>query len=116
MPTLTVRTNLKLSQLPADFAVSLSRLAADVLDKPESRISVVLETERLMWRNGSDAPLVHLDVAAIGAVDTAELNRRHAPRFFEFLAETTLVAVDRIVVMFYPLQKFQVALDGVLVG
>ena len=36
MPTLTVRTNLKLSQLPADFAVSLSRLAADVLDKPES--------------------------------------------------------------------------------
>ncbi len=57
----------------------------------------MLETERLMWRNGSDAPLVHLDVAAIGAVDTAELNRRHAPRFFEFLAETTLVAVDRSV-------------------
>ena len=98
------------------------------------RISVILHTDQKIWRGCSDAPVMHIEICAIGAVESREQNQKNTEKIFEFIQEKTGLPLDRymfieyptelyyqhpfihrIVVMFYPLQKHQVGLNGSLV-
>ena len=117
MPIITVETNLKYEQLAEGFGPALSKFTSETLNKPEEvrtvlflayiigfsllissnikRITVSLVTDRRMWRNGNDSPMMQILVSAIGAVSTAEQNTIHTRRFTDFIMEKTGLPIER---------------------
>jgi D-dopachrome decarboxylase len=51
-------------------------------------------------------------VSSIGVVGTAEENRGHSARFFEFLTKELALGQDRIVIRFYSLEPWQIGKKG----
>lgn len=49
--------------------------------------------------NGSTEPCAHLLISSIGVVGTAEQNRGHSSRFFEFLTKELTLSQDRYVAL-----------------
>jgi len=116
MPIITVETNLSANQLPGDFLPTLSAFSAETLDKPEQRISISLHTDRQLLRGGSPAPMMLIQIAAIDVISSAEHNSIHTPKFFKFVEQKTGLPADRIMVLFYPLNGWQVGVNGSIVS
>ncbi|KAI9556148.1 hypothetical protein GHT06_018722 [Daphnia sinensis] len=114
MPIVTVETNLTHAQLPEDFGPNLSRFTSETLNKPEERITISLVTDRRMWRNGSDLPMMQIYISAIGAVSTAEQNTVHAQKFTDFMKLQTGLPTERIFLLFTPLEAWQIGKDGMV--
>lgn len=58
-------------------------------------MSVTLRPGMTLLMNGSTEPCVQLLVSSIDVVGTAEQNRSHSSRFFEFLTKELALAQDR---------------------
>nr|CAH0098799.1 unnamed protein product [Daphnia galeata] len=114
MPIITVETNLSYTQFPENFGPELSKFTSETLNKPEERITISLVTDRRMWRNGSDSPMMQIYVSAIGAVSTAQQNSIHAKKFTEFIREKTGLPMERIFLIFTPLEPWQIGKDGMV--
>ncbi|EFX72336.1 hypothetical protein DAPPUDRAFT_93282 [Daphnia pulex] len=112
MPIITVETNLSYTQFPENFGPELSKFTSETLDKPEERITISLVTDRRMWRNGSDLPMIQIHVSAIGAVSTGQQNSIHAKKFTEFIMEKTSLPIERIFLVFTPLESWQIGKNG----
>jgi phenylpyruvate tautomerase len=77
MPLLKIQTNAKLSSDQRDaFLNTVSRVVAEELEKPESYMMVILETERPILFAGTSEPAAFMDLKAIGlpANKTAQLS------------------------------------------
>lgn len=61
------------------------------------RVNVTVRSGLAMVVNGSAEPGAQLLVSSIGVVGTAEENRGHSARFFEFLTKELDLAEDRCV-------------------
>lgn len=61
------------------------------------RVNVTVRPGLVMALNGSAEPAAQLLVSSIGVVGTAEENRVHSARFFEFLTKELDLAQDRCV-------------------
>ena len=61
------------------------------------RVNVTVRSGLAMVVNGSAEPSAQLLVSSIGVVGTAEANRGHSARFFEFLTKELDLAEDRCV-------------------
>ena len=61
------------------------------------RVNVTVRSGLAMVVNGSAEPSAQLLVSSIGVVGTAEENRGHRARFFEFLTKELDLAEDRCV-------------------
>lgn len=116
MPIITVETNLSYDHLSKDFGPALSKFTSETLNKPEERITISLVTDRRMWRNGSDLPMMQIYVSAIGAVSTAQQNTVHARKFTDFIMENTGLPIERIFLLFSPLEAWQIGKDGMVVA
>nr|KAF6268348.1 hypothetical protein mMyoMyo1_011284 [Myotis myotis] len=57
-------------------------------------------------------PCAQLTVSSIGVVGTAEQNRDHSARFFEFLTKELQLGQDRILIRFFPLEPWQIGKKG----
>ncbi|KAG8523126.1 D-dopachrome decarboxylase, partial [Galemys pyrenaicus] len=127
MPFLELETNLPASRLQAGLEKRLCGTAAAILGKPEDDGLLRLHAERLclpqrvnatvrpgliMAVNGSSEPCAQLLVSSIGVVGTAEENRNHSARFFEFLTKELNLGQDRIIVRFYPVEPWQIGKKG----
>uniref|UniRef100_A0A8C6QVG9 D-dopachrome decarboxylase n=1 Tax=Nannospalax galili TaxID=1026970 RepID=A0A8C6QVG9_NANGA len=65
-----------------------------------------------MAMGGSTEPCVQVLVSSIGVVGTAEENRAHSARFFEFLTKELSLDQDRIIIRFFPLEAWQIGKKG----
>lgn len=59
------------------------------------RMNVVVKPGLLMLIGGSCSPCVSLSVSAIGVTDTAEKNKEHSAKIFEFLTGELGLTEDR---------------------
>uniref|UniRef100_A0A9L0T8N9 D-dopachrome decarboxylase n=1 Tax=Equus caballus TaxID=9796 RepID=A0A9L0T8N9_HORSE len=95
MPFLELDTNLPADRVPAGLEKRLCAAAAAILGKPENRVNATLRPGLAMAVNGSPEPCAQLLVSSIGVVGTAEENRGHSARLFEFLTKELGLDQDR---------------------
>ncbi|XP_020371137.1 D-dopachrome decarboxylase [Rhincodon typus] len=112
MPFLELQSNLPASQFSEELLNKLCCTAARILDKPKERINMSVKPGLLMAIGGSTAPCAQLVVSSIGVVGTAEQNKQHSAKFFEFLTQELGLAPDRILILFYPIEKWQIGKNG----
>ncbi|XP_060641259.2 D-dopachrome decarboxylase [Anolis sagrei] len=115
MPFVELETSLAAQALPKDLPAKLSRAAAEILGKPEERVVVTVKgglSMVLCGRAGDSAPGALLSVSSIAVVGSAEQNKQHSARFFEFLQRELGLAPERIVIRFYPLEPWQIGKNG----
>ncbi|XP_002722605.1 D-dopachrome decarboxylase isoform X3 [Oryctolagus cuniculus] len=112
MPFVELNTNLSTDRVPTGLEKRLGAATAAILSKPEDRVSVTVRPGLTMVRGGSTEPCAQLCVSSIGVVGTAEQNRGHSARFFEFLTKELALGQDRISIHFYPLEPWQVGKQG----
>ncbi|KAE8634600.1 hypothetical protein XENTR_v10002361 [Xenopus tropicalis] len=108
MPFVELDTNLPPQQVPQDLAEKLCSATATILSKPRERVNVTVRTGVSMVVGGSCAPCTQLLVSSIGVVGTAEQNKEHSAKFFQFLTENMGLEQDRILLRFVPLEPWQV--------
>ncbi|XP_021570777.1 D-dopachrome decarboxylase [Carlito syrichta] len=111
-PFLELDTNLPANRVPAGLEKRLCAAAAAILGKPEDRVNVTVRPGLTMALNGSVDPCAQLFVSSIGVVGTAEENRSHSARFFEFLTKELALGQDRIIIRFSPLEPWQIGKKG----
>lgn len=78
---------------PCDLG--LHRLQAKLSCSPQ-RVNVTVRPGLAMAVNGSTEPCAQLLISSIGVVGTAEDNRGHSARFFEFLTKELNLDQDRL--------------------
>uniref|UniRef100_A0A8D0GEW2 D-dopachrome decarboxylase n=1 Tax=Sphenodon punctatus TaxID=8508 RepID=A0A8D0GEW2_SPHPU len=96
------------SQLPQGLGKRLCAAAATILGKPKERVNVLVKSDLPMVVAGSVAPCAQLIVSTIAVVGTAEQNKGHSAKFFDFLTKELSLSADRIAVRFYPLEPWQI--------
>ncbi|XP_041822772.1 D-dopachrome decarboxylase [Chelmon rostratus] len=116
MPFIDIQSNLPATSFSEDFVKKLSSSVAAALGKPEDRMNVVVKPGLLMLIAGSCAPCVMLSVSAIGVTDTADKNKEHSAKIFEFLTRELGLTEDRIVIQFYAMQPHQVGKRGTVMS
>ncbi|XP_047617852.1 D-dopachrome decarboxylase [Phacochoerus africanus] len=114
MPFVELDTNLPADRVPAGLEKRLCAATASILGKPEDRVNVTVRPGLVMALNGSAEPAAQLLVSSIGVVGTAEENRVHSARFFEFLTKELDLAQDRIIIRFLPLEPWQIGKNGTI--
>ncbi|XP_055036473.1 D-dopachrome decarboxylase [Misgurnus anguillicaudatus] len=112
MPFIDLETNLPAKKFSEDFLKKLCTTTASALGKPEDRMNLVVKADLPMLIAGSCSPCVMLSVSAIGVTDTAEKNKEHSAKIFQFLTRELELGEDRIVIRFYPLEPWQVGKKG----
>ncbi|KAK8395644.1 hypothetical protein O3P69_005629 [Scylla paramamosain] len=115
MPLVTLITNLPDHKLSEEFHLSLSSKLAEALGKPEERVSVRLQCGQRMARGASLAPVCELHVASIG-LDCREKTHPLAEAMTEFLAQSTGIPPQRILMNFSALQPHNVGCEGKMMG
>ncbi|NWZ83585.1 D-dopachrome decarboxylase-like [Poecile atricapillus] len=108
MPFVELETSLPAERLPPGLTLSLCATAADILDKPVKRVNVTVRSGLAMVLSGSTEPCAQLIVSSIGVVGTAEQNKEHSARFFDFLTAQLGLSPERIVIRFFPLEPWQI--------
>ncbi|CAB1441558.1 unnamed protein product [Pleuronectes platessa] len=116
MPFIELQTNLPVSSFSEDFMMKLCSSTAAALGKPEDRMNVVVKPGLPMLMAGSCSPCLMLSVSAIGVTDSAEKNKEHSAKIFEFLTRELGLTEDRIVIQFHALQPHQVGKKGTLMS
>ncbi|KAI5133219.1 D-dopachrome decarboxylase isoform X2 [Manis pentadactyla] len=112
MPFVELDTNLPTGRVPAGLEKRLCAATAAILKKPEDRVTVTVRSGLAMVVNGSNEPCAQMLVSSIGVVGTAEENRGHSARFFEFLTKELDLGQDRIIIRFFPLEPWQIGKKG----
>ncbi|XP_053556499.1 D-dopachrome decarboxylase-A [Bombina bombina] len=112
MPFLDLETNLPSDSVPNDFAEKLCVAAATILSKPKERVNASVKTAVSMVVGGSGAPCAQMLISSIGVVGTAEQNKEHSAKFFQFLTEQLGLGQDRILLRFLPLEPWQIGKNG----
>lgn len=115
MPLVTLKTNVSSDSLPKDFHVQFTKKLAEILVKPEERISVTVETSKTMARGGTFDPVCEIHIAAIG-IDTREKTLPIIQNVTKFIADKTGVPQARIVLWMTSLQPSHVGVNGELMG
>ncbi|KAM3940895.1 D-dopachrome decarboxylase-B-like [Leptodactylus fuscus] len=110
MPFLDFDTNLQC--IPEDFAEKLCAAAASILAKPKDRVNATVRSGLSMVIGGSSAPCAQLVISSIGVVGTAEQNKEHSAKFFEFLTKELNLGQDRIILRYHPLEPWQIGKNG----
>jgi len=116
MPFIDVESNLPKNKFSEDFLKKLCSTTAAALGKPEERIILAVRPELPMLIAGSCSPCVSVSVSAIGVTDTAEKNKDHSAKIFQFLTGELGLSEDRIVIRFYPLEPHQVGKKGTVMS
>ncbi|XP_040892983.1 D-dopachrome decarboxylase [Toxotes jaculatrix] len=116
MPFIDLQSNLPASSFSEDFVKKLGSSTAAALGKPEDRMNVVVNPGLPMLIAGSCSPCVMLSVSAIGATDSADKNKEHSAKIFEFLTKELGLTEDRIVIQFHALQPHQVGKNGTVIS
>ncbi|XP_034465867.1 D-dopachrome decarboxylase [Hippoglossus hippoglossus] len=116
MPFIELQTNLPVSSFPEAFMMKLCSNTAAALGKPEDRMNVVVKPGLPMLMAGSCSPCLMLSVSAIGVTDSAEKNKEHSAKIFEFLTRELGLTDDRIVIQFHALQPHQVGKKGTVMS
>jgi len=111
MPFIQVRTNIAKAMVTQALQLKFSAKAAELMNKPEARVSVTVEGDLQMCRGGSFDPVIEVHIAAVG-VDQREKTQPVVAGLSEFLHEKMGLPLERITFKFSNLQPFEVGVNG----
>ncbi|XP_077163469.1 D-dopachrome decarboxylase-like [Paroedura picta] len=114
MPFVELQTNLPASRLPSDLLSKLCSEVASTLAKPVERVNITVKSDLPMMIGGSQEPCAMLVVSSLEVVGSAEQNKKHSAKFFEFLTKHLELGTDRIVILFNPLERWQIGKNGTI--
>jgi phenylpyruvate tautomerase len=77
MPTLTIATNLKKSEIPEDFCPRMTKVLADTLSKPESYCAILVQPDQILTWNGTSDAAAMITCFSIGKLGIDE-NKKHS--------------------------------------
>ena len=112
MPFVELDTSLPASRVPMGLEKWLCTATAAILSKPEDCVNMTVRSGLAMVVNCSVEPSAQLLLSSIGEVGTAQEDRGHRARFFEFLTKELDLAEDRIMIRFFPLERWQIGKKG----
>ncbi|XP_060105483.1 D-dopachrome decarboxylase [Heteronotia binoei] len=112
MPFVELQTNLPASRLPSDLLAKLCSEVASILAKPVERVNITVKSDLPMMVGGSQEPCVMLVVSSLEVVGSAEQNKEHSAKFFQFLTKELKLGTDRIIIQFHPLERWQIGKKG----
>ncbi|NXJ94522.1 DOPD decarboxylase, partial [Corythaixoides concolor] len=115
MPFVELETSLPAGRLPPALAQELCSATADILGKPTEWINVTVRSGLPMVLLGSAEPSAQLFVSSVDMVNTAEQNRGHSARFTDFLTAQLGLSPERILIRFYPMERWQIGKDRTVV-
>ncbi|XP_048371016.1 D-dopachrome decarboxylase [Sphaerodactylus townsendi] len=115
MPFVELQTNLPASQLPGDLLGKLCSETASILSKPVERVNVTIKSDLPMVIGGSQEPCAILTVASLEVVGSAEKNKEHSAKYFKLLTKELKLGTDRILILFHPLERWQIGKNGTVV-
>ncbi|XP_072319153.1 D-dopachrome decarboxylase-A-like [Eucyclogobius newberryi] len=116
MPFLELQSNLPASSFTEDFLKKFVSVTAAALGKPEERMHLVVHPGLPLMIKNSCSPGVLLSVSAVGATDSAEKNKEHSAKIFNFLTSELNLSEDRIGIVFHALQLHQVGKRGTVMS
>ncbi|XP_061844328.1 D-dopachrome decarboxylase [Nerophis lumbriciformis] len=116
MPFVDLNSNLPASAFSQDFVSKFASFTAAVLGKTDDRMNVMVKPGLPMMIAGSCSPCVMLSISAIGVTDTADKNKEHSAKIFDFLTKELSLTEDRIVLQFLSLQPHQVGKKGTVMS
>ncbi|XP_068217682.1 MIF-like protein mif-2 [Palaemon carinicauda] len=115
MPLVKVQTNMARDNIPKDFHDRMTKLLAEVMDKPEERISITLETDKAMTRGASFDAYCEVHITAIG-VESREKTLPIVQKVTKFIAVQTGIASHRIAIWIFSAQPHHIGVNGELMG
>ncbi|KAK7068831.1 hypothetical protein SK128_017557 [Halocaridina rubra] len=115
MPLVTLKTNISSEKIPSDFHVHFTKKLSEVMEKPQERISVTVETEKSMARGGSMDPVCELHIITIG-FESKEKTLPLTQEITQYLAEQTGIPPLRIVIYITSVQPTHIGCNGRLMG
>ncbi|XP_054852756.1 D-dopachrome decarboxylase [Eublepharis macularius] len=116
MPFVELQTSLQARQLPCDLLAKLCSAVASILNKPVERVNITVKSDLPMVLSGSQEPCAVLVVSSLEVVGSAEQNKEHSAKFFEFLTKELSLGADRIIILFHPLERWQIGKNGTVVS
>lgn len=111
MPILSVKTNVKASDVPADFKSKATDVVAKTLGKPVSYVAIHIEPDQNMSFGGTDEPTALCDLVSIGGI-TVEANKKHSKAIMDFLEKTLKVESSRVYISFKDESKANIGFQG----
>ncbi|KAI1290091.1 Macrophage migration inhibitory factor -like protein [Halotydeus destructor] len=94
MPILTINTNIKVTDIPADFAASAVEVVAHALGKPISYVVVDISSDRIMNWGGSGEPCAVATLGSIGQINP-EANIKTTKLITDLVAKKLNIPGDR---------------------
>ncbi|XP_061686952.1 D-dopachrome decarboxylase isoform X2 [Syngnathoides biaculeatus] len=116
MPFVDLQSNLPANSFPEEFLKKMCSFVASILGKPVDRMHLIVKPGLPMILAGSCSPCVVMSISAIGVTDTADKNKDHSAKLFEFLTRELTLTEDRIALQFYNLQPHQVGKKGTVMS
>ncbi|EIM90269.1 Tautomerase/MIF [Stereum hirsutum FP-91666 SS1] len=99
MPALELTTNVKVSD-PKAFSLEFSKVAAEVLGKPELYISVAYNYSEFLTFNGSFDPAFLLKITSLNNIEP-KVNEVYSKALFAFFEKQLGIPGDRGYITFY---------------
>ncbi|ESN93749.1 hypothetical protein HELRODRAFT_180615 [Helobdella robusta] len=104
MPSFTLNTNLPRDKIPPNFPAEISKLLSKLTGKPESYITVAINSDQLRVFNGTPAPCASSTLEILGSVDSKKVTKEINGLIHEKLG----IDFDRLFLFFYNLSGSQV--------
>ena len=98
MPLLQIQTNTKIDGIES-VAQAASKMAADLLGKPESYVMVSITDNTTLLFAGTDEPCAHLKLKSLGLDESK--TKSYSEQLCHFMTEQTHIPAARIYIEFY---------------
>lgn len=102
-----LHTNLKDSDIPANFEFQLCEKISQVLNKPLEKITLTMVTGLRQFRAGSSDPMAALTIHSIAVFDK-ERNPTYTPPLMKFLMEALNLPPTRVLLHYEDLELHNV--------
>lgn len=110
MPQLEIRTNLRLSQIPANFNQKATEMVATMLSKPPEMTMIAVIPNQLVTFGGTSEPCALVTLNSIGNISCEE-NRVNCKNIHSFLETELSLPSKRVFIIFNNVHRNDLAYD-----
>lgn len=107
MPICKLTTNLKDFEIPGDIEQQLTTLVAEILNKKQEVITVLVNSDARMCKNGSKDPMCLLTLWSIKSFNE-EKNPGYTEKLSELLMSKLNLTRDRVVLVYTAIEPHMV--------
>lgn len=115
MPILVINTNLSTDQIPRDALPELTKLVADMLDKPAQYVNIQVNANQIMTSGGTFDPCALLELRSIGKIDPIT-NQKSAQVLTNYFSKKFNIPANRFFIEFIDIHIKNISFQGTFFG